>query len=322
MQPLMRSFLWVFALLFLGVGACSIESAKPIKSQALVIASDFLHEKDTVLFKDFSKKNGVRLIIRHLSPDQMITEIESKGYNSGIDLVLSDNMQTPIKLNKNGLLQDLVEIESEVKTQNQYISYKHNFVGIGLDPFVFKYTSDSIQEPKSYRDLNESQHYHTLSKSDIISFLSPIRREMNRASTYNWAKKWTGKSSLRPDNGPWSDSAQVVLCKYSQLKTFKDSIWENYPEGHYFPNREKAGVYFDLMSVSIVQQAEHFSDAQKFMEHCQNSGYNAALNRRLNRFPIYDYLKSRLEGPKFYSTHIDELLKYHDVLERMLDKLN
>ena len=322
MQPLTRSFLWVFVLLLLGVGSCSIESAKPIKSQALVIASDFLYEKDSILFKDFSKKNEVRLIIRHLSPDQMITEIESKGYNSGIDLILSDNMQTPITLNKNGILQDLVEIESGVKTQNPYISYKHNFIGIGIDPFVFKFTSDSIQEPTSYLDLSKSQHYHTLSKSDIISFLSPIRRKMNRAGTYNWAKKWKEKSSLRPEKGPWSDSTHVVLCKYSQLKSFKDSVWNNYPAGCYFPNKERDGVYFDMVSISIVQQAEHFSDAQKFMEHCQNSGYNATLNKKLNRFPIYDYLKSRSKGPQFHPSHIDQLLKYYDVLGRMLDKLN
>ncbi|MDG1331068.1 MAG: hypothetical protein P8P74_01975 [Crocinitomicaceae bacterium] len=322
MQRLIRPFLWISVLLFLGISACTVETAESIKSQALVVASDFLHEKDTVLFKDFIRKNDVRLIIRHLTPDQMINEIESKGYNSGIDLVLSDNMQTPIKLNKNGILQDLVESSSEIETQNPYISYKHNFVGIGLDPFVYKYTSDSIREPKNYRDLNKVRHYHTLSSSDIISFLSPIRRRMNRAKTYEWAREWTENSTFRPEKGPWDDSTQVVLCKYSQLETFNDSVWQRYPSGHHFPNGESAGVYFDLMSISIVQQAEHFSDAQKFLEHCQNSGYNATLNRKLNRFPIYDYLKSRLEGPKFYSTHIDQLLKYHDVLDRMLDKLN
>lgn len=322
MLHLIRSFSWIFSLLFLGISACSIEAAQPIKSQALVIASDFLHEGDTVLFKDFSRKNDVRLIIRHLSAKQMISEIESKGYNSGIDLVISDNMQTPIKLNKNGILQDLVELKNEVQTQNPYVSYKHNFVGIGLDPFVFKYTSDSIRKPNNYQSLNGVTHYHTLSKSDLISFLSPIRRKMNRAKTYDWAKEWKEHSSFRPEKGPWGDSAQVILCKYSQLKTFSDSIWKTYPDGHYFPNTNKAGVYFDLMSISIVQQAEHYSDAQRLLEYCQNSGHNATLNKELNRFPIYDFLKLRTEGPKFYSTHIDQLLKYHDVLERMLDKLD
>lgn len=322
MRHLTRPFSWILILFLVGLASCSIETAQSVKSQALVIASDFLHEEDTVLFKDFIRKNDVRLVIRHLSADQMISEIESKGYNSGIDVVLSHNMQTPIRLNKRKILQDLVELETDIKNQNPYISYKHNFVGIGLDPFVFKYTSDTVREPTNYYDLTKVVHHHSLSKSDIISFLSPIRRKMNRAKTYDWAKKWKEKSSFRPKKGPRGDSSQVVLCKYSQLENFTDSIWATYPDGHYFPNAEKGGVYFDLMSVSIVRQAEHFSDAQNFMKHCQNSGYNAKLNKELDRFPIYDYLQARSEGPQFYSVHIDELLKYHDVLERLFEKLN
>jgi hypothetical protein len=321
MQRLKSLFLWIFVLFFLGITACTIETAKPTKSEALVIASDFLHEEDTILFKDFSTKNGIRLVIRHLSADQMISEMESKGYNSGIDLVFSDDMQTPVKLNKNGLLQDLVEMENGVKSQNEYISYRHNFVGIGLDPFVFKYTSDSTRGTTRYADLSEVRHYHTLSESEIISFLSPVRRKMNRAKTYDWTQKWAERSLLRPENGPWRDSAELVLCKYSQLDEITDSVWMSYPEDSYFPLSESTGSYFDLMSISVVQQAEHYTDAQKFLEHCQNSGHNATLNQKLGRFPIYEYLKVRMDGPKFSGIHIDQLLKYHDVLARMLDKI-
>ncbi len=46
--------------LFLGLVlvSCKIEEAKPEISRELVLASDFLEAKDTVLFKRFSKKNG------------------------------------------------------------------------------------------------------------------------------------------------------------------------------------------------------------------------------------------------------------------------
>jgi len=161
-----------------------------------------------------------------------------------------------------------------------------------------------------------------LSEADIVSFLSPIRKERNRAITYEWMKKWNQQSTFRTENSSWNDSAEVVLCKYSQLNQENDSTWQDFAEGHYFPNEDRAGVYFDVMTLSIVRQAEHYSDAQKFIAHCQNSGYNDMLNRKLNRFPIYEYLKARTEGPKFYPVNIDELLQYHDVLSRMFDKLN
>ncbi len=322
MQRLMNTFSWIFAVSFLGMTSCTIETAQPIKSQTLVIASDFLYAEDTLFFKSFVEKNDIRLVIRHLSTDQIIDEVQEKGYNSGIDMVLAQNMQTPIKLNKSGVLQDMIEQTTAIKSQNIYISYKHNFIGIGLDPFVFKYTWDSLREIQYYQDLSRYPTYHTLSESDKLSFLSPIRKERKRAKTYEWIKKWVNQTALRPLNGPWNDSAQVVLCKYSQLETFKDSIWENYAVDYFYPNENRAGVYFDVVNLSIVHQAEHFPVAQKFLAHCQNSGYNATLNEELNRFPIYDYLKARTEGPKFYPAHIDELLQYHDILERMLQTLN
>lgn len=322
MERLMGSFSWMLAFFLLATTSCTIETAKPIKSHALVIASDFLHAEDTVLFKDFIKNNDVHIKIRHLTTDEIISIIKEKGYNSGLDMVLSKNMHSSIKLNKSGVLHDLVDPKIEMKSQNPYISYKHNFIGIGLDPFVFKYTNDTLRGIKHYQDLSKHAHYHTLSQYDKLGFLSPIRKEQNRVNTYNWAQKWNNHSTLRPEKGPWSDSAEVVLCMYSQLNTFNDSIWKKYPEDSFFPNRDREGVYFDVMTLSIVQQAEHFSHAQNFLKHCQNSGYNAKLNADLKRFPIYEYLNVRKEGPKFYTKNLDELLKYHDVLVRILDKLN
>lgn len=322
MQRLIGSFSWVIAISLLAVTSCTIETAQPIKSNSLVIASDFLHAEDTVLFKDFIKDNDVRLKIRHLTADQIIRIIKEKRYNSGLDMVLSQNMHTSIKLNRNRVLHDLIDPKNEIKSQNLYISYKHNFIGIGLDPFVFKYTNDTLRGITHYEDLNEHHHYHTLSYFDKLSFLSPIRKKQNRVDTYNWAQKWNNQTMLRPEKGPWRDSAEVVLCRYSQLRSFNDSIWKQYPADFFFPNQDRNGVYFEVMTLSIVQQAEHFADAQKFIKYCQNSGYNAQLNADLNRFPIYKYLNARIEGPTFYTSNLDELLKYHDVLVRIIDKLD
>lgn len=286
-----------------------------------MIASDFLNAEDAKLFKKFSQKNNVRIKIRHLSADQIISIVEEKGYGSGIDLVFSKNMHSAVKLNKKGIFHDLIESKNEAKSENPYISYKHNFIGIGLDPFVFKYTNDTLRGIKHYEDLTEHPHYHTLSDFDKLSFLAPVRKKQNRVETYNWAKKWNDQSTLRPEKGPWNDSAEVVLCLYSQLNTFGDSIWMKYPTDCFFPNQDRKGAYYDLITLSIIQQAEHFSDAQKFVEYYQNSGANTRLNANLNRFSIYKYLNARKYKPKFHPAKLDELLKYHDVLVRIIDKL-
>jgi hypothetical protein len=322
MRRMMTSFSWIIGSLIVMISSCTIETAKPASNHQLVIASDFLHAEDTLLFTEFSKKHSIRLVIRHLSIEEIIGKMEEKGFNSGIDMVLSKSMHSSIQLNNNGILHDLVLDETKAKSQNPFISYKHNFVGIGLDPFVFRFPNDTVHEAENYSDLLKQFHYHTLSNEDQICFFSPIRKERNRVQTYEWMQKWHAKSRLRPEKGPWSDSAKVILTKYSQIDAYSDSTWLAFVSESYFPNQQRKGVYFDVVTLSIVRQADHFSNAQKFMAHCQNAGYNATLNRKWHRFPIYEYLAARKEGPQFYPAKLDELLQYHVVLKRMISKRN
>ncbi len=314
-------FSFFTALILSGFTSCDIETAEAKKSQRLIIASDFLHVQDTLIFKEFVRENNVRVVIRHLSGNKIIEKIKREGFNSGLDIVLTKNMNTALRLNNVGALHDFEKNENDVQSQNPYISYTHNFVGIGLDPFVFKYPVDSVRTARHYQDLMKTKHYYTLSDADILSFLSPIRKERNRANTYEWIKNWKKNGSLRPAKAPWSDSAKVILCKYSQLDAFQDSIWSNYSKTIHFPNTDRAGVYFDLVCVSIVQQAEHFTEAQKFLAFCQNAGHNTVINSRIKRFPVYPCLSALKNGPPFYPVKIDQLVQYHEVLRRVLLKM-
>lgn len=322
MQYSVRILLYLILLPLMVGSACTVKSAKAEKNHAITIASDFLHPEDSVLFANFAQRNDLHITIRHLSLNELISEVETKGYNSGIDLVFSQNTRTPIELNKKGLLQNLVEPEDKLTSQNHYISYRHNFIGVGLDPFVITFRNDSLRRKTTYNDLTKTPHFHTLSKADMISFLSPIRRRKDRIITYKWATEWDASSMKYPEKGSKRDSMKMTLCKHSQLNSFKDSIWQQAATTPYFPNQNQSGAYFDLATVSIIRQAEHYIDAQKLIEYFQNPGFNNVLNQKIGRFPIYDYVESRKEGPKFYRSNIDELLKYYDVIDRMLDKIN
>ncbi len=322
MQFDVRFLLHLVLPFLLVASACTVPSAKTENDRSVTIASDFLQEADTVLFSSFAKRNKIRIIIRPMNLDEISSEVANKGYNSGIDMVFSQNTLTPIELNKKGFLHDLMEPEQKMTSRNHYISYRHNFVGVGLDPFVFNFRHDSLRSELNYSDLRKTSHFHALSKADQLSFLSPIRRRNDRIATFAWARDWSSASIQRPDEGPWRDSLDFVLCKFSQLETIQDSSWQKYSGVPYFPNQSKSGLYFELTTVAIIRQAEHFTDAQKLLDYFQSPGFNATLNEKINRFPIYDYLNVRKEGPKFYPSNIDQLLKYYDVLDRMLDKIN
>lgn len=306
----------------LGSGAiftsCSVEMAKPEKKQSLVIASDFLNEEDTILFKQFVQKHKIRVIIRHLSPADLIAKLKASRFNSGIDLVLAQNSYTALRLNNLGMLHDLQKTVDVSPNANPYISYKHNFIGIGLDPFVFNYPVDSIRTATRYHDLRTKPSYHLLSDWDVLSFLSPIRKETNQSKTYDWMKDWLAHSAVRPEKGPWSDSVRVNLCKYSQLTSVEDSTWLSYSSEIAYPESRGMGTHYELVVLAIVDQAEHFDAANKFISFCENPGHNDVLNKKMHRFPIYDFLEIRKNAPRFYPSQIDKLVQYQEMILRML----
>ena len=321
----MSGFKILRTYLLLGVAvfftSCSIEMAKPEKKQTLVIASDFLHEEDTLIFKQFVQKHKIRVVIRHLSPEELIAKLKDARFNSGIDVVLAQNAYTALRLNNLGMLHDFEKTPEASTNTNRYISYKHNFIGIGLDPFVFNYPVDSIRTATRYHDLRTQPSYHLLSNWDLLSFFSPIRKETNQSKTFEWMKDWKSHSAFRPEKGPWADSVRVNLCKYSQLTTVEDSTWISYSKEIVFPESRGMGTHYELIVLAIVDQAEHFDAANKFIEFCQNPGYNELINKKMHRFPIYDFLELRKSAPRFYPIPIDKLVQNDEMILRMLKKL-
>ena len=118
--------------------ACKIEEAKPEISRKLVLASDFLEAKDTVLFKRFSKKTGIRLKILNLNASQIAQKLKKEGYNSSIDLVFVKSLNSVKTLDKTKF-QELDANFLREKTPSLKAFKNATWLVAGLDPFVFLY---------------------------------------------------------------------------------------------------------------------------------------------------------------------------------------
>ena len=68
-------FVFFFTLLFAFLTGCSIEKANKSEKNELIIASDFLKSKDTILFRKFSDANNIRVKIKFLMENILKTEI-------------------------------------------------------------------------------------------------------------------------------------------------------------------------------------------------------------------------------------------------------
>lgn len=308
----------VVILLLSGLSSCYVETAKSVKDKELAIVSDYLVEKDTVLFRRFKEKYKCRVYIRSMTTDQLIGYMRNADHNSGLDIVMMKSLQSVLSLNKNGVLHPLGKNERSFHVDSSYISKKFNYIGLGFDPFVISYTTDTIPLIDKYYSLSRTKHFNHLSQDDILVFLSPIRKEHGRVAFYSWTKKWldqtidlTSRDSLMP-NYP-------ILSLYSDFKQFPSELKSykimNYPKGM------KEGSYFNLRTLAIIRQAEHFALARNFISFYRNAGYNEDLNIKLHTIPLFHSLINSNEDFVTYPLNPEKTLEYHLTIERMLDKM-
>ena len=309
-------FIVVILVNIMLLSSCYIKSAKAPVVKTLVIASDFLSEEDTVLFADFSKKYGVRLEIRPMTADAIIGLMRNTDYNSGLDLILSESSHSAFRLSNEGLLQNIDPEDKEFDLEHNFVSDKYSYVALGIDPFVIQYAPDSLVNARTYKDLFIIPHYHALNRDDILVFLSPLRHEKNQVEAYNWVENWNGVSQELTDSDSLVDSLHATLIRYSHLAA--DQIDKGTT---YFPKGLKKGIYYDVITMAIVKQAENYVTTRLFIQHYSNPGNNSDINDKLGTFPLFDYLPARQGAFQLSPLSNETLLQYHLVIQRILNKL-
>ena len=312
------SFFLLLPALFVGLQGCFVETGKSVKDNELAIVSDYLEAKDTILFENFKKKFDCRIFIRKMNTDQLVGYIRNAQHNSGLDLVMMKSTNSLLELNKKGVLHRFGNGERSFHLDSSYISTKYNFIGIGFDPFVMCYSSDTIPQIKTYSSLSKRKHYNYLTDEDKLVFLSPLRKEQTRATFYSWVKDWKQQSqdvslfdSLNTGN--------PILMLYSDFKAipekWKDSIEINYPNG------KKTGNFFNLRTISLIKQAEHFTLAKKFISFYRNPGYNEDLSEQMNLVPLFYPILNTEHDFIAYPVPPEKALEYQLIIQRMLDKI-
>ena len=308
--------------LLLVLPACHVKKANPTENNTLVIASDYLVEGDTSLFKGFSAQNKARVVIRPITTDALIGLMRNEGYNSGIDLVLSESSHSAFRLWQEKLLQPVYEKDAFNNADNDYISYKYSYVSLGIDPFVIYYPSDTLITARTYQDLFKTPHSYSLTREDILSFLSPLRQYKNQVDTYSWIERWDSTGVQQSQLTSHGDTLPAILTRHSHVELLRDSLKGAGSDKLIFPNGLRRGSYYDVLPMAIVNQAENYIMAKKFIQYYTNPGHNSIINEKLHTFPLYDYLESRSVDFKLNPANKEALLQYHPMIERIVNKLD
>lgn len=301
------------------LSGCYVQNAGPEKDLTLVIASDYLEEGDSLLFADFSKKENVRVVIKHINAGSLVGQMQNNRYAHGIDLVMMKSLYSVYNLNRADLFHPVHHITEGFQSHEKYMSEKYKFVGLGIDPYVFASNPDTNVRLHMYNDLKSISFINTLDEEDMIPWLSPLMSKMNKVECYNWVKSvLKNEKKLGEIDKFQAKSIPVVLTTFENYSThFKeDSILSKYTQLS-FPNSRSSGTFYNLRTVCITAQAQHYASSNLFIKYYLSSGNNKRLNGKLNTFSIYG------EQSNINTYHVDceDLIQYYSMFKRIMSKV-
>jgi hypothetical protein len=264
--------------LFLGLVlvACKIEEAKPEISKKLVLASDFLEAKDTVLFKRFSKKTGIRLKILNLNAGQIAQKLKKEGYNSSIDLVFVKSLNS-VKILDKTKFQKIEENFLREKTPSLKAFKNATWLVAGLDPFVFLYDPNFYTGKKNYRDLSKNFTWaspQSIEELAVLGAHNTILFKKKDSVQYNFIKNNVAYQSL--SNGVIS--SQFLVLKNSFSEKNKELLKKR---EIFFPDKS----YADRWCIAIVDQAINYGNVEAFLIYYSSLSESTYFIKKTGVFP-------------------------------------
>ena len=306
-----------FLILLITVASCRIETAKPVVKKQLVIASDYLRESDTVLFKNFSKKTNTRITILPLNKSKIIGEFRNNKYNTGIDLFMMKSLYDVHELQKRKIFQPL---KLSVNLNEKYLDFsseQYDYFGFGYDPYVVAYPQNARPTIKMYNDLKRHKYIKDLDDAELIPMIAPILGKMKKTDAHLWIERMYGHNYA---DSLLSDSLILhmpVLTSYSNFQNNREEmLYKN--KTVLMPNNKSTGTFYNLRTITIAFQAENYNEALAFIDFYLEEENNLSLNKALHTVAI----NSSESGFRKYYVHSEEMLKYYLLIERSLNRFS
>ena len=304
------------------LGGCYVESAKPMEDKQLVIVSDYLNAEDTLLFENFKEKHNVDVIIRSMTANELIGYMRNARHNSGLDIIMMKSLYDVLHLQKQDVLHQFGANEKMFNLDTSFISTNYNFAGIGFDPFMTYRAIDTALVIKNVKELAQVEHYSSLSEKSKIVLFSELRRKVGRATFYSWGKNWVPKGhdiELGKVDSLTNPGLPVVGL-YSNLQSI-DSLTQNKVISSFLYDDEERNPY-NLRTICIINQSEHYTLARKFITFYRNPGHNDDLSLKLQIIPLFFELSERTFNFTPNTVNPEKQMQYYTITERIINKLD
>lgn len=290
----------ILALLFLVTlfYSCGLETAKPFEYQSVVLASDCLKAKDSILFADFTKTTGIKLRIIYLSSSKIKECLQREGLDTEIDGLLLRSGFDALRMESLKLMQKIPADSFPKELNSRYRSRKQSFVGIGFDPYVIIRRKEA-PHVRNYASLLSSEGYATdLTDASSIGsfylFLFHKHADAKTSSAVSWIEDMRERCVKKLYDKDTLLYAQLLFTKRSSFLNKKNTLFMNYKDGEViYPNQRIGGTYYDMPCFGVVKQARNYSNALQMMNYLVSVKGNQRVNKRLQTVSFYEISRNK-----------------------------
>ncbi len=295
------------------IASCNQEEKTVDTVKRLVIASDYLEEEDTALFELFCAKHDIQVRIVNMSADRMIGHFRNRKYDNGIDLIMLRSLYDVNRLTRHDLFHPIDQVIGNSGTV--FDSYEYDFIGVGINPYVLAYKQGSNHQFRTYNELRDKPFFTNLDKAQLVPLFAGIMPTHHKVGTYDWIEDFSRNKSTVLDYD--STGNNYCLTLYDEhFHRLTDTAYAKVYDVIHYPNQSGKGMFYDLRTISVVDQAENFTSAQTFIEFYLDKGNNERFCKGIHVLPLDSEKDFRLNRHAS-----NDLIQYYVLVERMLTKL-
>jgi iron(III) transport system substrate-binding protein len=276
--------------------SCLIDSAKVPSKQIVTIYSDCLSKKDLRLFKNFRKKEKIKIRIISLPTDSIINILKRESYNTTADVIILKSLMGAYKAQKAEVLQSWNSWKMKELVNKKFKSKDNTWFGLGIEPYIFVAKNDTVSDISTFGELLHSKNMDKWSTnlentSELVPLLAPILQKKKRNLSIEWYSDFMRNqhsqiNEVDKKNIPIM-TTDVLLTNYTsyiQMSERNDS--SDLQLQLIFPNQNTKGAFYNLHCIGIVKQARNFENAKLVVEYFASAETNEKLNNKWTTFPI------------------------------------
>ena len=269
---------WAFILFAITtvISSCGYEELSENKNQTITIVSDYLSDRDSLLFIDFTKKTKVKVRIIQLNSDTILKRISKDPLMNGFDCIMVSDLDVLNQLDRLHLLQKISSESAPLKNNNNYRL-------TGLDPLVYYANRNLNPDSVNYTDLSTVFWYSNLEETQLMRLFNCIKK--NNQWTSRESAFWLHQAGLNRINYPATDSLAPriydikFLSPSERAKLQKDSV--DVFQYVFFPDQNQSGLLYNYYAAGIIYQSPNYTAAMEFMRYLTEGSQAKRINDKL-----------------------------------------